>query len=105
MDLDSAQNFFAISRDYASLMFINRVRNTDTIIGKALIHHYFGQHEAADAEYNRIDRKDLVYQYSKKLGLYGKLQKFIRSKHSTLSDSEYNEALLLIGDYLFYKKQ
>ena len=61
IDFDSAENAFVACKDYASLKFIQRVRELDDKDRqRAEILIYYKKPEEADDVYNKIERKDLA---------------------------------------------
>ena len=62
-DFDSAENAFVACKDYASLKFIQRVRELDDKDRqRAEILIYYKKPEEADEIYNKMERKDLAIQ-------------------------------------------
>lgn len=68
-DFDSAENAFVACKDYASLKFLQRIREfDDRDRQRAEILTYYNKIEEAEELYNKIERKDLSIQMRMKLG-------------------------------------
>ncbi|KAL4456550.1 hypothetical protein ABPG74_000657 [Tetrahymena malaccensis] len=97
-DFDSAENAFVQCQDYASLKFLQRIRELDDRERqRAEIQCYFNKVEEAEEIYNKIERRDLSIQMRMKLGDWAQVVDQIRE--GTGQDVELQKARLELGNY------